>query len=133
VKRREAEQVYEQGGDAVVAVLSALSAQNERLEAQVDKLAARVVAQDERIASLERRLGRSSRTSSQPPSEDPPDLAPRRGKDRSGRAQGAQPGHEGKGRELLPVSAVGEVVEHWPRACGCGHVSAEGERLAATA
>jgi transposase len=130
VKRREAEQVYEQGRGAVVEVLLALSAQNERLAAQVEQLTARVVAQDERIASLERRLGRSSRTSSQPPSEDPPGSPPRRGKDRSGRAQGAQPGHEGKGRELLPVSAVDEVVEHWPNACGCGHVFAEGERLA---
>jgi hypothetical protein len=130
VKRREAEQVYEQGRDAVIEVLLALSAQNERLAAQVEKLTAKVVAQDERIASLERRLGRSSRSSSQPPSEDRPGSPPRRGKDPSGRAQGAQPGHEGRGRELLPVSAVDEVVEHWPGACGCGHVDGRHGRRA---
>jgi transposase len=127
VERREAEAIYEQGRDGVVEVLLALSAQNERLEAQVEKLSARVARQDERIAQLERQLGRSSRNSSQPPSQDPPGSAPRRGKDPSGRKQGAQPGHAGKGRELLPASAVDEVVEHWPAACGCGHVFARAE------
>lgn len=131
MERGEAEAIYERGRDAVVSVLLALSAQNERLEAQVEKLTARVARQDERIASLERQLGRSSRNSSQPPSADPPGAPPRRGKDSSGRKQGAQPGHEGKGRELLPTSAVDEVVEHWPADCGCGHVFARSELVGA--
>jgi hypothetical protein len=122
VERAEAEAIYERGRDAVVEVLLALSAQNERLTAQVEQLTTRVARQEERIAQLERKAKRSSRNSSQPPSADPPGSPPRRGKDRSGRKQGAQPGHEGKGRELLPTSAVDEVVEHWPTACGCGHV-----------
>ncbi len=120
MERREAETIYEQGRDAVVEVLLALSAQNKRLEAQVEKLTAQVVAQDERIATLERQLGRSSRNSSQPPSADLPGAPPRRGKDPSGRKQGGQPGHEGKGRLLLPAWAVDEIVEHWPSECGCG-------------
>ena len=124
MERREAEAVYEQGREAVVGVLLALSAQNERLEAQVDKLTAKVAAQDERIASLERQLNRSSRNSSQPPSVDPPSRPPR-SKSPTGRKQGAQPGHEGKGRPLLPTWAVDEIVEHWPTACGCGHVFCE--------
>lgn len=122
MKRCEAEAVYEQGRDAVVSVLLALSAQNERLEAQVEQLTVRVARQDERIATLERQLGRSSRNSSQPPSADPLSAPPRRGKDSSGRPQGARPGHEGKGRALLPAWAVDEVVEHWPAGCACGHV-----------
>jgi transposase len=122
VERREAEAIYEQGRDAVVSVLLALSAQNERLQAQVETLTARVARQDERIATLERQLGRSSRNSSQPPSADPPSVPPRRGKDSSHRKQGAQPGHEGKGRPLLPAWAVDEIVEHWPEQCTCGHV-----------
>jgi len=131
VERREAEAIYGQGRDAVVEVLLALSAQNERLEVQVQKLSARVARQDERIAQLERQLGRSSRNSSQPPSADPPSTPPRRGgKDRSGRAPGGQPGHEGKGREFLPTSAVDEVIVHWPTACACGHVFSEGELVA---
>jgi transposase len=32
---------------------------------------------------------------------------------------------------LLPAWAVDEVVEHWPTDCGCGHVFAEDERVAA--
>jgi transposase len=126
----EAEAFFEQGRDAVVAVLLALSVQNERLQAQVESLTARVARQDERIVQLERRLGRSSRNSSQPPSADPPGSAPRRGKDSSGRRQGGQSGHLGKGRPLLPAWAVDEVVEHWPTDCECGHVFVESERVA---
>ena len=131
MERVEAEAIYERGRDAVVSVLLALAAQNERLGAQVEGLTARVARQDERIAQLERRLNRSSRNSSQPPSVDPPGVSPRRGKDSSGRRQGGQPGHEGKGRPLLPAWAVDEVVEHWPTDCGCGHVFAGDERVAA--
>jgi len=130
VERREAEAVFGQGRDAVVSVLLALSAQNERLEAQVAELTARVVAQDERIATLERELGRSSRNSSQPPSADRPSAPPRRGKDPSGRKQGGQPGHEGKGRPLLPAWAVDDTVEHWPAECACGHVFCDTDRVA---
>jgi transposase len=133
VERVEAEAIYEQGRDAVVLVLLALSAQNERLEAQVQKLTARVARQDERIATLERQLGRSSRNSSQPPSADPPGSSPRRGKDPSGRKQGGQPGHEGKGRPFLPAWAVDEVVEHWPTGCECGHVLSAADLVAAGA
>lgn len=130
MQRVEAEAIYERGREAVVEVLLALSAQNERLEAQVVKLTARVAAQDERIAQLERRLNRSSRNSSQPPSVDLPGAPPRRGKDPSGRKQGAQDGHEGRGRELLPMSAVDDVVVHWPASCDCGHQFSEGELAA---
>jgi len=123
VERAEAEAIYEQGKDAVVAVLL-------RMDEQIQRLEQRVAQQDERIAQLERRLGRSSRNSSQPPSADPPSAPPRRGKDPSGRKPGGQPGHGGKGRGLLEASAVDEVVDHWPAACGCGHVFAEAERVA---
>jgi transposase len=124
VERAEAEAIYDQGKDVVVAVLL-------RMDEQIERLEKRVAAQDERIAQLERRLNRSSRNSSQPPSTDPPSTPARRGKDRAGRKQGAQPGHEGKGRDLLPTAAVDEVVVHWPKRCGCGHVFGEGELVAA--
>jgi transposase len=130
VERAEAEAIYEQGRDAVVEVLLALSAQNERLTAQVEALTTRVARQEERIAQLERETKRSSRNSSQPPSQDPPGSPPRRGKDPSGRRQGGQQGHEGRGRPLLPAWAVDEVVPHWPTDCECGHVFTEHEREA---
>jgi transposase len=123
VEGAEAEAIYEQGREVVVAVLL-------RMDAQIQALSERVAKQEERIAQLERRLGRGSRNSSQPPSQDPPGASPRRGKDPSGRKQGAQGGHEGKGRELLPTSAVDEVIVHWPTRCDCGHVFGEGELVA---
>jgi transposase len=124
VERAEAEVIYDQGREAVVAVLL-------RMDEQIGRLEKRVAQQDERIAQLERRIGRSSRNSSQPPSADPPGTPSRGAKDCSGRKQGAQPGHEGKGRPLLPAWAVDEVVEHWPIDCGCGHVFIESERVSA--
>ena len=106
MERAEAEAIYDQGCGVVVGVLLGLVAQNERLLGEVERLTSRVARQDERIAQLERRLSRSSRNSSAPPSSDPPSGPPGRGKDPSGRARGAQPGHEGHGRELLPLCAV---------------------------
>src|SRR5258705_1581908 len=100
------------------------------MDAQIQALSERVAEQEERIAQLERRLGRNSRNSSQAPSQDPPGGTSRRGKDRSGRNQGAQPGHEGTGRPLLPAWAVDEFVDHWPACCGCGHVFCEAELVA---
>jgi transposase len=131
VERSDAEAIYEQGRDATVAVLLELSAQNERLAAQVEKLSARVARQEERISQLERRLKRSSRNSSAPPSSDPPSAPSKRTKDPSPRKQGAQEGHEGHGRELLPVVAVDQVIEHWPKRCRCGHRFSEDELIGA--
>jgi len=123
VDRAEAEAIYDAGRDVVVEVLL-------RMDRQIQELSETVARQGERIAQLERRLNRSSRNSSQPPSADPPGVPPRRGKDSAGRRQGGQPGHEGKGRPLLPAWAVDEVVEHWPDRCDCGHEFADGERVA---
>jgi transposase len=113
VERAEAEAIYDAGREAVVEVLLAMDRRIQQLEARVEK--------------LERELSRSSRNSSRPPSSDPPGTAPKRGKDSSGRRAGAQPGHEGHGRELLPLSAVDEVLEYWPERCDCGYVFAVGE------
>ena len=123
MERVEAEAVYDAGREAVVEVLL-------RMDAQIQMLTARVARQDERIAQLERRLNRSSRNSSTPPSADPPTAAPKRGKDPSGRKQGAQPGHEGRGRPLLPEWAVDRVIEYWPERCDCGHVFVIDEHVA---
>jgi transposase len=123
VERAEAEAIYDAGGAVVVEVLL-------RMDRRIQELTARVAGQEERIAQLERRLGRNSRNSSQPPSQDPPGKAPPRGEGRSGRKQGGQEGHEGHGRELLPSWAADRVVEHWPSACECGHVFCEAERVA---
>jgi len=120
MERAEAEAIYEEGREAVVAVLLALSAQVATLEAQLRK-------QEERIAELERRLGRNSQNSSLPPSQDPPEAPPRTRPPSSGRKRGAQHGHKGHGRRLAPIEAVDEVIEHWPERCPCGHRFGEAE------
>lgn len=114
--RAEAEAIYDAGREAVVEVLLAMDRRIAQLEARVEQ--------------LERQLRRDSRNSSSPPSSDPPGASrSRRERDRSGRSQGAQPGHEGHGRELLPTEAVDEVVEYWPVSCACGHAFTERERV----
>jgi transposase len=123
VERAEAEAIYDQGREMVVAVLL-------RMDEQVQQLTRQVAKQDKRIAELERRLNRNSGNSSVPPSQDPPGAPERRRPDPSGRAQGAQPGHRGKGRKLAPAEAVDRVVEHWPERCGCGHSFAAADREA---
>ena len=76
-----------------------------------------------RVAELERRLNRSSRNSSLPPSQDPPSAPPRPRRPGSGRKRGGQRGHEGSYRQLVPPEQVDEVVEHWPVRCqACAHV-----------
>jgi transposase len=107
--RAEAEAIYDSGRDSCVKVLLALANQVERLEGRVERL-------EEEIRELRRDSGNSSR----PPSADPA-AGERRGK-RSKRKPGAQPGHPGSGRGLLPIEQVDEVVEHLPESClRCGH------------
>jgi transposase len=79
-----------------------------------------LLAQARRIAALEARLGQTSRTSSRPPSSDPPGT-PRRARPPSGRRPGGQPGHPGSSRPLLPVARVQAVVPVTPARCRrCG-------------
>jgi len=122
MERAEAEAIYDQGREAVVAALLTLSAQVAALEALV------VRKQEERIAELERRLSRNSKNSSLPPSQDPPEAPPRQQARPSGRTRGAQPGHEGHGRHLVPAEAVDEVIDYWPERCRCGHRFTAAER-----
>ena len=104
-------------------MLVALSERIAAQDAQIAKLTAR-------MEELEQRLNRSSRNSSQPPSQDPPGAAKRK-RPPSGRGPGGQPGHPGHGRRFQPLERVDEIVEHWPERCGCGRVISERERVAA--
>ena len=107
----------------MVVVLVALSERIAFQDAQIAKLTAR-------MEELERRLSRSSRNSSLPPSQDPPGAAKRKGP-QSDRGPGGQPGDPGHGRRFQPLERVDEIVEHWPDRCGCGRVIRETERVAA--
>jgi transposase len=74
---------------------------------------------NQRIATLEEKLRINSRNSSTPPSSDPHRAkapAPR-----SGKKRGAQPGHPGKARALLPPDQVTEAHDCRPGPCpACG-------------
>lgn len=72
-----------------------------------------------KVEELERRLGRSSRNSSKPPSSDPPGASSAPQKKPSGRKPGGQPGHKGSQRELLPPEKVDQIEDCWPDTCGC--------------
>lgn len=123
MERAEAEAIYDSGRETVVAVLL-------RMDEQIQQLSKQVAKQGEEIAELKRRLNRNSQNSSTPPSQDPPGAPERKRPDPSGRSQGAQPGHRGKGRKLLPAEAVDRTVDHWPARCGCGHSFIEGSEEA---
>src|SRR5665648_883146 len=113
MERAEAEAVYEQGRETVVAVLLELSAQNALLRREVADLRERVAQQEERIAELERRLNRNSRNSSLPPSQDPP-AAPER--------RQAPPSGRGRARRAVAEAPSRAVVlrEHRRERLGCG-------------
>lgn len=73
-----------------------------------------------RVRELETKLGQNSQNSSKPPSSDPPSAPPKPPKVPRGRRAGAQPGHEGHQRPLVPPERVTKSVELLPEQCpGC--------------
>jgi transposase len=118
--RAEAEAVYDAGREACVEFLLELTS---GYDAQIARL-------EERIRRLEEQARRDSRTSSKPPSSDPPKTRQQRRAEarakakellRGERKAGGQPGHQGAGRELEPEDQVDEIVNHYPTSCrGCG-------------
>lgn len=73
-----------------------------------------------RVRELEARVGQNSQNSSKPPSSDPPSAPPRSPKVPRGRKAGAQPGHDGHQRPLVPPERVNETLELLPEHCpGC--------------
>lgn len=71
----------------------------------------------EQVADLQARVNQHSANSSRPPSSDPPSAPPRTKRPASPRHQGAQPGHSGKHRPLLPPEQVDELIVHLPTQC----------------
>ena len=76
----------------------------------------------QRVRDLEDQLALDSVSSSKPPSTDSPQQrAKRRKKPRSGRTQGAQPGHTKHERALVPLEDVDTVERIYPDShCPCG-------------
>jgi len=86
-----------------------------------DQLITLLLAQEARIAELERRLGLDSSNSGKPPSSDGLKKPPRTGslRDRSGKKSGGQKGH--RGETLRRSETPDATIDHYPQACtACG-------------
>jgi transposase len=125
--RVEAEAIYDSGRVACVEFIL--------------DLAGRVEQHEDRLRRLEDQARQDSRTSSTPPSMDPPKTRAQRRAEARAKAKelmrregerrkaGGQPGHRGAGRELRPEDQVDEIVDHYPDACGgCGRRFDDGQR-----
>jgi hypothetical protein len=76
-----------------------------------------------RITDLEAQLATHSGNSSKPPSADPPSAPPKPPKPKTNRNRGAQKGHPGTHRPLLPPDDVSEFIIHRPSICSCCHTN----------
>jgi transposase len=89
-------------------------------QAYIRALEARVAALEAMVQQVREQRQQTSRTSSRPPSSDPPQaLAQRPRREPSGRRPGGQPGHEGHARGLMPGAQVDVVVPVKPACCRC--------------
>lgn len=93
------------------------------LDARVAVLESMVQRWRATVQHLTEQLPQDSRTSSRPPSSDPPQATGKRPhREPSGRRPGGQPGHEGQARALVPVEAVDVVIPVKPPWCPrCQH------------
>lgn len=114
-----------------------LRRENERLLREIEELRRKLTQRDQQLADAEKQiadaekqivdleqqlaLGRlNSTNSSKPPSSDglAGDQRPRGAKRKSRRKPGAQPGHAGHHRRLVPTAAVSAVEVRLPSQCG---------------
>jgi transposase len=88
------------------------------VQAYLRALEARVAVLEATVQQLREQLPQDSRTSSRPPSSDPPQaLTKRPRREPTGRRPGGQPGHEGHARGLVPVEEVDVVIPVKPEHC----------------
>jgi transposase len=91
------------------------------LETELAGKNARIAELEKRLAQIEEQLGQNSRNSHRPPSSDTPEGRKQRRnkakKDKQRRKRGAQAGHQGTHRELLPEGKVNKFVDLFPKEC----------------
>lgn len=117
--------------DRIERLEAELLAKDQRIDALLKEGAAkdaRIAAFEQQVASLTKqvaqlseRLGQNSSNSHRPPSSDTPDERRQRRnkakKDTQRRKRGAQAGHRGTHRELLPPDKVNKFVDLFPKEC----------------
>jgi transposase len=115
--REEIRAVYDQGPEAVIALVEQLYALIAQQQEQIAQLQGRV-------KGLEDRLATTSRNSSKPPSSDGFVKRTRSLREPSTRKPGGQPGH--RGATLEAVAEPDQTLLHEPRHCtACGGVLSE--------
>jgi transposase len=117
------QEVWERIPPEAQAYIRALEARVGALEETVQRLQAAIQQVEATVQQVREQLQQNSRTSSRPPSSDPPQaLGQRPRREPSGRRPGGQPGHEGQTRALLPVEEVDAVIPVKPAPCPrCQH------------
>jgi transposase len=116
-------EVWEHIPPEAQAYIRALEARVGVLEETVQRLQAAIQQLEATVHQVREQLQQNSRTSSRPPSSDPPQvLGQRPRREPSGRRPGGQPGHEGQTRTLRPVEEVDAVIPVKPERCPrCQH------------
>ena len=119
-----AQEVWERLPAEAQAYIRALETRVGALEEIVQSLKAAIQQVEATVHQLRAQLQQNSRTSSRPPSSDPPQaLSQRPRREPSGRRPGGQLGHEGQTRALLPVEEVNVVIPVKPERCPrCQHL-----------
>lgn len=92
------------------------------LASEVAELKQRLAVLEEENRLLREQLAGNSQNSSRPPSSDKPGTkALRSSQAPSGKKRGAQRGHKGHKRKLVPVEQCQKVFDHYPERCRrCG-------------
>jgi transposase len=98
--------------------VKALQERNRHLERELKKERAMNARFRQQLLELQQAKRPTACNSSVAPSANPIGAKPPVVKKPSGRKIGAQLGHKGKGRKLLPVERVHEVIGHRPAVCG---------------
>jgi transposase len=112
LSRAEISAIYDQGPEAVIALVERLMA---ILEAQQEQMA----QVNARVKEMEDRLALNSRNSSKPPASNAPAHRIKSSRTASGKKPGAQPGHPGTTLKASP--APDHVVQHSAVGCqSCG-------------
>ena len=93
----------------------------EEAQALIDVLWKLLGEQSKRIEALEEKINGNSRNSSRPPSTDQGKGKPVKSGMANGRKAGGQPGHAGKGRDLVAADRITRFEDcHPARHCACG-------------
>jgi transposase len=97
--------------------VAAVQARNRHLEGQLKRERAMLARATQQLLELQQAKRPTASNSSVAPSANPIGAKPPVTKEPTGRKRGAQLGHKGKSRTLLPVEQVDQVIEHRPAVC----------------